>query len=408
MKKFIFQFGAGLGPLAIIYPYILQISKQPNCEMKYVGNLDLKNQLKSINISSLTDTFIENDIKTGKFYNDWVCAEEFWEKVGYCYCDKKWLFHKLDLYENLVKKYNPDWIITSLGLLSCIVSRTTKTPLLSLVQACYHPDNFYETVRWWDKSKSKTNQKLNLTKYINEYLMKKGIQPINKFEDIFIGTYTVIPGIPNIDPLKENNHNTIYTGTKYSDSSFADVEKLTENVICENKIKIFCYTGKFNDNVGNSGEKLFYEIIKVASKLDYQFLISVGNLQDLNKAKQIIRRTNLKNVFVFESISEKTIFKIVNIVIHHGGHGCCMAQIKYQKPGLIIPTHSEREYNARMMKKNYLAEYVTINEVDDTLLCRLIEKLLQDKKYKENLKYISNIAKNYEDNFNYIVRGLVE
>lgn len=408
MKKFIFQFGAGLGPLSIVYPYISEIGKHSNCEMKYIGNLNLEKQLKNINISSLTESFIESDIRVGEFYNNWVCAEEFWERVGYCYCDKEWLFSKLDLYENLVRQYAPDWIITSLGLLSCIVARTTKTPLLSLVQACYHPNNLYETVRWWDETKYNKYPKLNLKNYINEYLMSRGVAPICKFEDIFLGTYTVTPGFPSTDPLKKENHNTIYTGTKSSESSFADIEKIPQKVECKNNIVVFCYTGKFNDNVGNSGEKLFFEVLKVASKFDYQFVVSVGNAKDLSKAKQIIEKEKLDNVFVFESISEKTIFNLSDIVIHHGGHGCCMAQIKYKTPGLIIPTHSEREYNAIMMKKNGLAEYLPINEVSEEKICLYIHELLNNTKYKESLNLLASTSKKYEKNFSYLIKELVK
>nr|WP_239565274.1 nucleotide disphospho-sugar-binding domain-containing protein [Brevibacillus fulvus] len=46
------------------------------------------------------------------------------------------------------------------------------------------------------------------------------------------------------------------------------------------------------------------------------------------------------------------------LFIHHGGHGSCMSAIMHGVPSLVIPTHSEREYNARKVWELGVGEYL--------------------------------------------------
>lgn len=387
MKKILFQFGNGLGPLSIVYPYLISLSNE-ECMIKYIGPSYLDDYIPKNVANRLDNSFNEDDIPIGDFYSNWLTAEEFWEKVGYCYSDINWLWSKVKQLRNILLKYQPDYIITSLGMLSGIMSRILNVPMIGIVQSCYHPECIFPRVRWWENRSNRSD--LSLLRNINDILSYYNVSKINKFEEIFTGDITVVPGVPELDPLNDNNHyNTIYSGLYIGYENYTNIE-LKKNNTAINDNSVFCYTGKFHDNVGNSGLNIFKLICSIAKKHgNMDFTVTTGNKADVEEANKILFSLKQKNIKVFESLDENWIYQNYNLIIHHGGHGCCMSQIKYCKPAIILPTHSEREYNARNMVSNNCSLMICENDWNaENLYHAIVQIKMKYNSMKERLKTI--------------------
>ena len=85
-----------------------------------------------------------------------------------------------------------------------------------------------------------------------------------------------------------------------------------------------------------------------------------------------------------------------DLVIHHGGHGSCLGQFIYNTPSLILPTHSEREYNARMLGGMGVSEFVEIEHLSSRDIALKVDKLLSYDYYQENLRYYNEVIRNRE------------
>ena len=111
-----------------------------------------------------------------------------------------------------------------------------------------------------------------------------------------------------------------------------------------------------------------------------------------NLLKQI-KNLNFDNLRIVEFLPMKQVYKISDLVIHHGGHGSCLGQIGYEIPSIIIPTHSEREYNARVFQWLGFSEVISTEELSAEILHQKVCKMLADLSYRERLSKFHDTVK---------------
>lgn len=78
------------------------------------------------------------------------------------------------------------------------------------------------------------------------------------------------------------------------------------------------------------------------------------------------------------------------MIIHHGGHGSCMTSLQYAIPSLVIPTHTERLYNAIMVEKLGFGNYIVPCRNKMTEMRDLFQEILTNSQYYYNLKKIES------------------
>lgn len=92
-----------------------------------------------------------------------------------------------------------------------------------------------------------------------------------------------------------------------------------------------------------------------------------------------------------------------DLLIHHGGYGSCQTGLYTGTPALIIPTHSERESNARRIAAQGEGNYVlpktditgTNKQVSTEEVYTEVFNILSDKSFTENAQSISERMKTY-------------
>lgn len=402
MKKIFVQFGSGLGSLSRVFP-IVKMLKEHGHVIKYSGYPTAKKYMDMIGIEELDEQFCFNDKKLKNPRAEWTSAEEFWEMMGYN--DPDWIMKKVNQLSESIKRFSPDLIITDLGFLCWMSAKLLNIPIVSITQSCYHPERRYEYFRWWEKEEPIANY--SLTKFINERFKENNIKPINKFEEIFTGNLTLIPSYEETDWLNgENKFNTHFVGPILLNEGRND-----DILIKNDKPTVFCYTGRFYDNVGKSGESIFRSTLKAFETINANLIVSVGGTVEKELAQNILKETNYKNdnLQIVEFVPMEIVYRISDIIIHHGGHGSCLGQIDYKVPSLIIPTHSEREYNARIFEKLGFSEVISRNELCADKIYEKITKMLNDNSHKQKISDYYDVVKTKKNTgVNYAVKLIEE
>lgn len=393
MKKIFAQFGSGLGPLTRTLP-ILKELKESGYEVKYFGFKNAKKRMEEIGISELSDEDFISGIQRTTPVRNWYSAEQFWSIIGYN--NAEWLNVKVDNLISKLKEFSPDIIFSDLGILSCIAAKIMGIPLVALNQSCYHPNRIYDRLRWWELPQ---NIETGLMGVLNDIFRKHGVRPLNKFEEIFTGELTLIPSFPEFDPISSlGEYNTHYIGPVFMEDSIAPNQDYPKLYNSDKRHKIFCYTARFNDNVGESGINIFKAMIGMQKELDAQLLVSTGSIYDKKIAVNILNENELSedDIKIVDWIPMSVAYSQSDLVIHHGGHGSCLGQFIYNTPSLILPTHSEREYNARMLGGIGVSEFVEIEHLSSRDIALKVDKLLSYDYYQENLRYYNEVIRNRE------------
>jgi len=383
VKRIFLQFGSGLGPMSRSLPIALALA-EAGYEIKYLGYDMAKEYMKKAGIEELCPEFSISDIKKGSPNPYWNTAEEFWSMIGYG--NMPWVERKVDELINLLKQFFPDYILSDLGILACLAARITGIPLIAINQSCYHPN---VKLKWWENNYEAENykDKDSLLNKLNAFLKKKGAQQLNTFTEIFTGRLTIIPGFYDFDPIPNlEKYNTHYVGPVLYTPKENVSEKLLKLFDADQPI-IFCYTARFYDNVGESGKAIFDNMIKIADKIDASIIISTGNKKDELLALDIASK-ELKSgkVSIVDYVPLDMAYEKSDLVIHHGGHGSCLAQFYYGVPSVIIPTHTEREYNARMCEKLHVGKMLPRRELNSANLKNCINDVLNDITYKKSVR----------------------
>jgi UDP:flavonoid glycosyltransferase YjiC (YdhE family) len=69
----------------------------------------------------------------------------------------------------------------------------------------------------------------------------------------------------------------------------------------------------------------------------------------------------------------------------------CVASLKYAVPSVIVPTHNEREYNARLMANLGCAEFVPKSEVTGERIDAAIHRVLETPSVRQRLGFFAEI-----------------
>jgi UDP:flavonoid glycosyltransferase YjiC (YdhE family) len=386
MKRRIYvQFGGGLGSMSRIIPIIEGLNNE-DIEFKYSGFPVAQKYMEDLGVSLLDSKFRFDDKIMKEPCSKWKTPEQFWQMMGYN--DFEWIKEKVSQLVKLLNEYRPHLVITDMGILAWMAAKICKIPLVTITQSCYHPEREFDAFRWLDIKLDNKNANLFLKDWINDIFEEYEIPQIEKFEEIFTGDLTLIASYPEIDKLKNNcnGYNTKYVGPiLYDNSIYLNDEELNK-YISDNTI--FCYTGRFYDHVGNSGEYVFRKLLECSHKINNFMIISVGSCEDLEIAEKIATELNVdySKVKIVDFVPMHYAYANAKLIIHHGGHGSCLGQIQYEKASLILPTHSEREYNARMFEKLHFSKVLSSEELCSESIERMINELLTDKSYKKAIE----------------------
>ncbi|NDI35966.1 nucleotide disphospho-sugar-binding domain-containing protein [Chengkuizengella sediminis] len=274
----------------------------------------------------------------------------------------------------LLQEYQPNIVFSDLSLQTAIAAKYLDIPHITINQSCFHPEGL--RIRWWE---NKPENLPDIVHVVNKVLSKLGLDHISCLEELNRGELDLIPSLPSFDPIHADN--VLYTGPLVNDFL------IEEEVLPQSEFHpdIMIYPGRLKDGAGNSGLFVLYHSLLTLTQSHYKVLVSIAKDETLPKEITNLLTNNIKIVRWFNPsmIKDKKLF------IHHGGHGSCMASLKYETPSIIIPTISEREFNARQVKKLGIGEYVVPAYMNEEVMQRVVSKVLLSSSYKNELKKLN-------------------
>ncbi|MGN7401944.1 glycosyltransferase [Cytobacillus praedii] len=337
MKKVFFGLSGGLGPVTRTLP-IAEIFKEKGYEVSFsIYSKKSEEFIIERGFLHLEDTdpsMPVNDklIPGGPSFYD---LDHYFAQAGLLDINflDSWVKHRILLLE----EFGADLVFVDMSPHTMIAAKYLNIPTVSITQSCFFPDG--EAVYSWGAPPKNTPKVITT---VNQILKKYNLPSIEKMEDLNKGDLNIIPSIPEIDPVSSND--VIYAGP--IEYPIPIQEQVPEEPY------ILVSSGRLKDSSGKSGLELINSITKSFSGKNH--LVYIATEEDLPKETLSQMTPNIRIIkrFNFAWIKNSELF------IHHGGHGSCLSSIMAGTPSLIIPTHTEREFNARKVCSMGVADYI--------------------------------------------------
>jgi UDP:flavonoid glycosyltransferase YjiC (YdhE family) len=246
---------------------------------------------------------------------------------------------KLTQYLKVVKKYKPDVLIGDTNLLIWMLSKKVDIPLVQIVRYASHPET--ADLIWW-KTEPEDMIRPDSTTLFNPLLKEIGLKKINRAEELLQGDLYIVPSIPEIEPIPEDE-NTVHVGALTISKRNNEIPSWMQE-IDGNQPLIYITIG---GGAGPVGNRLFFStIIEAFADKPLQVVVSTSskfgppdfaNLQ--------------KNIRFFKWVPGKLLISKADLVIFHGGYGTMMESIACGKPTITIPFQSEQEGNGKRLEQ---------------------------------------------------------
>jgi UDP:flavonoid glycosyltransferase YjiC (YdhE family) len=287
-----------------------------------------------------------------------------------------WIYSRI----RMLKRIKASLVVTDMSPHTVIAAQFLGIPIVSITQSCFHPDG--ERVYAWGEPPRNLPK---VTPVINKILQELKLPVIDKMERLNSGDIDLIPSIPELDPVSSDT--AAYIGPLGSESITNDTVDLE---VSSNKPIILVNPGRLYDSAGNSGERLVQRVLEAFRNRDVEVLIAVQG-----KLPWKWNRSKSKSIRFIPEYSRKLLERC-NLFIHHGGHGSCLSAIIKGIPSLVIPTHTEREYNARKICKLGVAEYMLPDTFTPEHLYQMSRYIISDDYTKRAGEWCTKIkSRNY-------------
>ncbi|MCK4814991.1 hypothetical protein KA005_04400, partial [bacterium] len=246
---------------------------------------------------------------------------------------------RLKQYLKIVRKFKPDLLIGDTNLLVWILSKKANVPVVQIVRYASHPKT--AKLIWW-KNEPEGISPPNSSEIFNPLLMKMGLKPINRAEELLQGDLYIVPSIPEIEPIPEDE-NTVHVGELTISRRNNELPPWLQK-IDGNQPLIYITIG---GGAGLVGNRLFFStIIEAFADKPLQVVVSTSS-----KFESQTHLNAPKNIRFFKWVTGKLLISKADLVIFHGGYGTMMESIACGKPTITIPFQSEQEGNGRRLEQ---------------------------------------------------------
>jgi MGT family glycosyltransferase len=245
------------------------------------------------------------------------------------------------VYLDLIRDYDPDVVVDSFGLLTCLAARVLGVPLVTVLQGNIHPasDGFL----WWKKDRPAGLP--SAAAVINKVAAEYGIVSVKRCVDLLAGNLSLIVGTPETDPLPATA-DVAYIGPIVWQRGNATLPDWVA-ALGSDKPVIWVYSG--NPRYGNAPTPIdsivvIRAAIAVFGDAPVQVVLTTG-YQDVPEEFGTLP----SNFHHAAYLPGRAIAERCDLMVHHGGHSSVMTGLSAGTPAVIIPTITERESNARRL-----------------------------------------------------------
>lgn len=246
---------------------------------------------------------------------------------------------KLEQYIKIVKMFKPDVLIGDTNLLVWILSKKTGIPSVQIVRYASHPKT--AKLIWW-KNEPQGMIPPDSSKLFNPILVEMGMRPIKRAEDLLQGNLYIVPSIPEIEPIPQDDK-TVHVGELTISKRHDETPSWFKEIDTQQPLVYITIGG----GAGPVGNKLFFStLVEAFADKPIQVVVSTSS-----KFESQTHLNAPKNIRFFKWVPGKLLISKADLVIFHGGYGTMMESIACGKPTITIPFQSEQEGNGKRLEQ---------------------------------------------------------
>lgn len=304
----------------------------------------------------------------------WHDLDHYWGRFGYA--DRRYFSALIESRLRLVDDIRPDLLLTQFCPPTEVIARITKIPLVCVTQSCWHPAG--KPVSWWNGPRGAEPPRV--TPVVSSVLERYGAEPIGRMEDLNRGDVTLIPSFPEFDPIDDDTAH--FTGPLTWSSSVEVAPDIDVHPDAgSSRPMLLVYTGKLHDSAGDSGILILERVVEALKDTEFDIVITIGLGQDLD-----LEAYAQPNIRLHDWVPLNRLLQRCCLMIHHGGHGSCMAAILAGVRSLVIPTFQEREFNARQLRALGLGDFITPDDITPARLMQKIRACIDDPAISDGIR----------------------
>lgn len=205
-------------------------------------------------------------------------------------------------------------------------------------------------------------------------LQNKGY-PINNVLDIIKNddnTDTIVYTSPEFQPCSETfSDKYIFIGPS--------IRPITDEIVKTHKKLIYISMG----TVINNNASFYHNCIKAFADTDFQVIMSVGNLTDMTKFKNLP-----ENIFVYQNVDQIAVLSKADVFISHCGMNSVNESLYYGVPLVMFPQTPEQGGVANrvsQLKAGIMLKKNTVKNIQNA-----VKSLIDDGEYRKNAISISD------------------
>ena len=198
--------------------------------------------------------------------------------------------------------------------------------------------------------------------------------------------------INNVLDIIKNDDNTdtiVYTSPEFQPCSetFSDkytfigpsIRPITDEIVKTHKKLIYISMG----TVINNNASFYHNCIKAFADTDFQVIMSVGNLTDMTKFKNLP-----ENIFVYQNVDQIAVLSKADVFISHCGMNSVNESLYYGVPLVMFPQTPEQGGVANrvsQLKAGIMLKKNTVKNIQNA-----VKSLIDDGEYRKNAISISD------------------
>jgi len=274
------------------------------------------------------------------------------------------LLGHVEAYRKAISDGRPAAVVTDINPVAALAAKSLQVPHVTISQSLFLPFRKFNSTTWALPPALPA---------INRVLDHYGADRVESAEYLDVGDITLIPSIPEFDPMQNAPSSLHYVGPILGNQlvPLLSADRFTSaNALPE----IFFYPGRPHDTTGASGQALLNVGLAALSAIDATVTVATGG-HDFTIPEYCGRHLEIVPWRVISACYKP------DLIIHHGGHGACLTAISAGIPSATVPTHAEREYNARNLAGLGCGEFVAMNHIDVEPVRRTIESAIKNPAY---------------------------
>lgn len=198
--------------------------------------------------------------------------------------------------------------------------------------------------------------------------------------------------INNVLDIIKNDDNTdtiVYTSPEFQPCSetFSDkytfigpsIRPITDEIVKTHKKLIYISMG----TVINNNASFYHNCIKAFADTDFQVIMSVGNLTDMTKFKNLP-----ENIFVYQNVDQIAVLSKADVFISHCGMNSVNESLYYGVPLVMFPQTPEQggvANRVNQLKAGIMLKKNTVKNIQNA-----VKSLINDGEYRKNAISISD------------------